>query len=63
MKEAKASKMASAAKISAPPKVASAGTISSTPERTMRIDITTTASENSASRPDQAASFDTGSST
>ena len=57
-----ASSTASPASASAAPKVASAGSISSTFARRIRIDSTATASANSASRPDQAASRDIGSS-
>ena len=54
--------MATAASTSAPAKVESAGTRSSAPERTMISATKVAMSENSASRSDEAASRDTGSS-
>ena len=54
--------MATAASTSAPAKVDSAGTRSSAPERTTINAMKVATSENSASRSDQAASRDTGSS-
>ena len=52
--------MASAASINAAAKVASAGSISRNPVRTMTIDNSATANANRPSRPDQAATFETG---
>jgi len=57
-----ASRMASPAKIKATANVASAGTISRRPERTMMMENTATASANHASRPDHVASRDIGTS-
>ena len=54
--------MAKPAKTSAAAKVASAGTISSSPDRTMMIESAATASANHPSRDDQIATFDIGSS-
>src|SRR6266508_592241 len=61
-KAAIANRIASTASTSAPPKVASAGTISSSPERTMMIDSTDATKANTASRRAQTASRETGSS-
>src|SRR5882757_7202693 len=62
MKAPKANKIESPAKTKAAPKVASAGTISKSPDRRMMIDSTATASANSAKRRDHAASREVGSS-
>src|SRR3979409_687677 len=62
MNDPKANKIANPAKTRAAPKVASAGTISSSPERKMMIDSAATASANSAKRRDHTASREVGSS-
>ena len=61
-KLASASRIAAAANISAAPKVAMAGPMSSRPERTMMTDKAATASANQARRADHRASGDIGSS-
>ena len=63
MKLASASRIAAAANASAAPKVAMAGPISRRPERTMMTDSAATARANQASRADQIAKGDIGSST
>ncbi len=56
----KESRIATAASTSAPASVDKAGTISSAPERTMMIAMAVAASENSAIRRAQTASFEIG---
>ena len=62
MKARNASRMASPAKIKAAVKVASAGSISSSPERTIMTESAATTSANSARRVDHTAKRDFGSS-
>ncbi len=62
MKAPNASTMPNTANTSAPAKVASAGTSSRMPERTIRIDSTVAASAKNAQRRAQMASRDVGSS-